>query len=159
MDAAITMEIKDNAFARQFETITEEGLVSVEYSFQEKKIFLTKINAPDSFDDEEFISNLLKNIMEIAIERKFKVVPILPKIVVFFKKNPFIKSYFLQEYDYKKNRGCFSKTASIFFIKYSIGILLLYFSHSIHFLMRQETSNILKMFFYTLVSKFKNLSC
>lgn len=91
MEVAIIIEIKDNTFARQFETITEKGLVSVEYSFQEKKIFLTKINVPDSFDDEEFISKFLKNIMEIAIERKLKVVPILPKIVLFFKKNPVYK--------------------------------------------------------------------
>ncbi len=91
MDGLITMEIKDNTFARQFETTVEEGLVSVEYSFQEKKIFLTKINVPESYENEEFITNFLKNIMEIAIERKFKVVPILPKIVVFFKKNPVYK--------------------------------------------------------------------
>ncbi|EIA10598.1 GNAT family N-acetyltransferase [Flavobacterium frigoris] len=85
------MEITDNTFARQFETIVEEGLVSVEYSFQEKKIFLTKINTPDQFDNEEFVSQLLSEIMAIAIERKLKVVPILPKIVVFFKKNPAYK--------------------------------------------------------------------
>ena len=91
MESAVTMIIKDNTFARQFETIVEEGLVTVEYSFQEKKIFLTKINVPDAFDDEEFISNFLKEIMAIAIERKLKVVPILPKIVVFFKKNPVYK--------------------------------------------------------------------
>jgi hypothetical protein len=91
MESVVTIEIKDNTFARQFETITEKGLVTVEYSFQEKKIFLTKINVPDLFDDEEFISNLLRNIMAIAIERKLKVVPILPKIVVFFKKNPTYK--------------------------------------------------------------------
>jgi hypothetical protein len=91
METAVIIEIKDNTFARQFETISENGLVTVEYSFQEKKIFLTKINVPDSFDDEEFISNLLRNIMAIAIERKLKVVPILPKIVVFFKKNPVYK--------------------------------------------------------------------
>ena len=91
METAVIIEIKDNTFARQFETISENGLVTVEYSFQEKKIFLTKINVPDSFDDEEFISNLLRNIMVIAIERKLKVVPILPKIVVFFKKNPVYK--------------------------------------------------------------------
>ena len=84
MEEAITIEIKDNTFARQFETIVDTGLISVEYSFQEKKIFLTKINFPDHFEDEEFISNLLKEIMAIAIERKLKVVPILPKIVVFF---------------------------------------------------------------------------
>lgn len=91
MESAVTMIIKDNAFARQFETIVEEGLVTVEYSFQEKKIFLTKINVPEAFNDEEFISNLLKEIMAIAIERKLKVVPILPKIVIFFKKNPVYK--------------------------------------------------------------------
>jgi hypothetical protein len=91
METLLKLEIKDNAFARQFETKVETGMVTVEYSFQEKKIFLTKINSPELFEDEEFISNYLKNIMEIAIERKLKVVPILPKIVVFFKKNPVYK--------------------------------------------------------------------
>ncbi|PRZ28208.1 hypothetical protein BC624_101499 [Flavobacterium granuli] len=88
MEQSIDMEIKDNTFARQFEATTEEGLVSVEYSFQERKIFLTKINTPDHFDNEEFIARLLTEILAIAIEKKLKVVPILPKIVSFFKKNP-----------------------------------------------------------------------
>ena len=82
------MEIKDNTFSRQFETTLNGHLISVEYSFQEKKIFLTRLNVPENFTDEDFISDLLKNIMAIAIERKLKVVPILPKIVLFFKKNP-----------------------------------------------------------------------
>ncbi|MEO0045213.1 MAG: hypothetical protein RL705_404 [Bacteroidota bacterium] len=81
------MEIKDNTFARQFETLVGGKLISVEYSFQEKKIFLTRINTFDGFNDEEFINDLLKNIMEIAYERKLKVVPILPKIALFFRKN------------------------------------------------------------------------
>ena len=81
------MEIKDNTFARQFETLVDGKLISVEYSFQEKKIFLTRINIFDGFNDEEFINDLLKNIMEIAYERKLKVVPILPKIALFFRKN------------------------------------------------------------------------
>jgi hypothetical protein len=81
------MEIKDNTFARQFETTVDEGMISVEYSFQEKKIFLTRINVPDGYEDEEFISDYLKQIMEIAYERKLKVVPILPKIAKFFRKN------------------------------------------------------------------------
>ena len=81
------MEIKDNTFARQFETLVDGKLVSVEYSFQEKKIFLTRMNTFDGFDNEEFINDLLKNIMEIAYERKLKVVPILPKIALFFRKN------------------------------------------------------------------------
>jgi hypothetical protein len=85
------MEIKDNTFARQFETLVDGKLISVEYSFQEKKIFLTRINTFDGFNDEEFINDLLKNIMEIAYERKLKVVPILPKIALFFRKNPIYK--------------------------------------------------------------------
>jgi hypothetical protein len=81
------MEIKDNTFSRQFETLVDGKLISVEYSFQEKKIFLTRINVFEGFTDEEFINDLLKNIMEIAYERKLKVVPILPKIALFFRKN------------------------------------------------------------------------
>jgi hypothetical protein len=81
------MEIKDNTFARQFETLVDGKLVSVEYSFQEKKIFLTRINTYEGFENEDFINDLLKNIMEIAYERKLKVVPILPKIALFFRKN------------------------------------------------------------------------
>lgn len=91
MDESLTMEIKDNTFARQFETIVEDELISVEYSFQEKKIFLTKINTPENFTDEAYIDQFLSEIMVIAQERKFKVVPILPRIVVFFKKNPAYK--------------------------------------------------------------------
>lgn len=81
------MEIKDNTFARQFETIVDGKLISIEYSFQEKKIFLTRINTFEGFQDENFINDFLKNIMEIAYERKLKVVPILPKIALFFRKN------------------------------------------------------------------------
>ena len=81
------IEIKDNTFARQFETLVDGKLISVEYSFQEKKIFLTRINVFEGFENEEFITDLLKTIMEIANERKLKVVPILPKIALFFRKN------------------------------------------------------------------------
>ena len=83
-----TMEIKDNTFARQFETIVPEGMLTVEYSFQEKKIFLTKINTPDGYDNQAVIDGLLKSIMEIIIEKKFRLMPISPKIAQFIKKNP-----------------------------------------------------------------------
>lgn len=87
MEPNDAMEIRDNTFSRQFETLVDGKLVAVEYSFQEKKIFLTRINVPDQFENEEFITDFLKNIMNIAYERKLKVVPILPKIAVFFRKN------------------------------------------------------------------------
>lgn len=82
------MEIKDNTFARQFETMVDGKMISVEYSFQEKKIFLTRINTFEGFDNDELINVFLKNILEIAEERKLKVVPTYPKITMFFRKNP-----------------------------------------------------------------------
>lgn len=86
------MEIKDNTFSRQFETQTEDGkLVSVEYSFQERKIFLTKVNLPEGYENEQFLTDFLKEIMAIAVERKLRVVPTHPKITSFFRKNPMYK--------------------------------------------------------------------
>ena len=46
------MEIKDNELLRQFEIITETGLVAIEYSIQERKLFLTKF-CNNSNEDEE----------------------------------------------------------------------------------------------------------
>ena len=91
METQFIMEIKDNKFSRQFETTVKQGLISVEYSFQEKKIFLSKINQPDGYSDENFISDFLKQIMEIAYTNNWKVVPIFPKIALFVKKNPTYK--------------------------------------------------------------------
>ncbi|WP_289662761.1 GNAT family N-acetyltransferase [Flavobacterium panacagri] len=88
METFVTMEIKDNTFARQFETVVPEGMLAVEYSFQEKKIFLTKINTPDSYQNDDAINALLKNVLDLSSEKNYRVVPIHPKIVSFFKKNP-----------------------------------------------------------------------
>ena len=59
MESAVPMIIKDNAFARQFETIVEEGLVTVEYSFQEKKIFLTT----DHYHNFDILSQIITKIV------------------------------------------------------------------------------------------------
>ncbi len=85
------MDIKDNTFSRHFETIKDNNLIIMEYSFQEKKIFLTKITKPETFDDEEFIDEYITAVLEVAIEKKLKVVPILPRIAKFFKANPVYK--------------------------------------------------------------------
>ena len=46
----LTMEIKDNQLLRQFETQTTEGLLVLEYSIQERKLFLTKLNPPENLE-------------------------------------------------------------------------------------------------------------
>lgn len=80
------MEIKDNELLRQFEIITKTGLVAIEYSLQDRKIFLTKFCENDNLDidlQDEFI----KNVLGIAEERNLKVVPTHIRLVKFFRKN------------------------------------------------------------------------
>ncbi len=82
------MEIKDNEFSRQFETTVNGKMASIEYSVQERKLFLTRINVPEGVEEEPFVSDFLKDILEIAEERRFRVVPTHPKVAAFFRKNP-----------------------------------------------------------------------
>ena len=80
------MEIKDNELLRQFEIITETGLVAIEYSAQERKLFLTKF-CNNNNEDEELHHEFIKNVLELAEERKLKVVPTHAKFISFFRKN------------------------------------------------------------------------
>ena len=80
------MEIKDNELLRQFEIITETGLVAIEYSSQERKLFLTKF-CNNNNEDEELHHEFIKNVLELAEERKLKVVPTHAKFISFFRKN------------------------------------------------------------------------
>ncbi len=83
------MEIKDNEFQRQFEiTVDDNVTLSVEYSLQERKIFLTRINTPEGFENEDIVNEFLKEILAIAEEKRLRVVPVHPKVAAFFKKNP-----------------------------------------------------------------------
>ena len=80
------MEIKDNELLRQFEIFTETGLVAIEYSIQERKLFLTKF-CKNNNEDEELHNEFIKTVLELAEERKLKVVPTHSKFVSFFRKN------------------------------------------------------------------------
>ncbi len=82
------MEIKDNTFSRQFETTIGESRLTIEYSIQERKLFLTRINLPEDFDNEDVVSEFIKNILDIADEKRLRVVPTHPKVAAFFRKNP-----------------------------------------------------------------------
>jgi len=84
------MEIKDNIFLRQFEINIDKQLLSLEYSLQERKIFLTKLNIPDGISLDK-ATEFLRNILDQLGEQKIKVVPTAPKVASFFRKNPTYK--------------------------------------------------------------------
>lgn len=79
------LTITDNEFLRQFETRINDELATIEYSQQERKIFLTKLRMPDNSEDkqEDFIKAVLAEIKQ----RNTRVVPTSPEIAGFMRKN------------------------------------------------------------------------
>lgn len=77
--------ITDNEFLRQFETKFDDQLATIEYSQQERKIFLTKLKMPESSQEkrEEFIKAVLEEIKT----RNTRVVPTSPEIAGFMRRN------------------------------------------------------------------------
>jgi hypothetical protein len=83
---AVIMEIEDNELLRQFEIITPTGLIAIEYSIQERKLFLTKFCAYTN-EDEALHLEFIIQVLQIAEDRKLKVVPTHAKFISFFRKN------------------------------------------------------------------------
>ena len=67
--------INDNSFLRQFETTVNGHLARIEYSSQERKVFLTKLVVPEEITDESFRENFIKAVLSIIQERNLRVVP------------------------------------------------------------------------------------
>jgi len=86
------LELQNNEFLRQFETLVNGQLARIEYAEQEKKIFLTKLIIPNSINSIEFEKKFIKSVLEYLSDRNYKVVPTSPKIAGFVRKNKMFKS-------------------------------------------------------------------
>lgn len=84
IDAA---ELIDNDFLRQFELKVDNDLAKIEYSLQDRKIFLTKLIIPENVNNDDFIDGFLKLVMENIQGRNISVVPTSPPIAKFIRKN------------------------------------------------------------------------
>jgi predicted CoA-binding protein len=86
------VELRNNEFLRQFETLINGSLTRIEYAEQERKIFLTKLVIPVEVNDTEFEENFIKSVLEFISEKNLRVVPTSPKIAGFVRKNKSYKS-------------------------------------------------------------------
>ncbi len=86
------IELRNNEFLRQFETLINGSLARIEYAEQERKIFLTKLVIPVELNDTEFEENFIKSVLEFISEKNLRVVPTSPKIAGFVRKNKSYKS-------------------------------------------------------------------
>ncbi len=77
----------NNEFLRQFEIKVDNSLARIEYSEQERKIFLTKLHIPDGIKDKNFEEAFIVQVLEFISNRNLRVVPTSPKIARFVRGN------------------------------------------------------------------------
>ena len=77
----------NNEFLRQFEIEVNNCLARIEYSEQERKIFLTKIHIPEEIKDDTFEDAFIVKVLEFISEKNLRVVPTSPKIARFVRSN------------------------------------------------------------------------
>ena len=80
-------ELIDNDFLRQFEIKIDNHLAIIEYSLQERKIFLTKLIIPEEITYENFSKEFLILVFTHIEERNLSVVPTSPEIAKFVRGN------------------------------------------------------------------------
>ncbi|WP_047415614.1 GNAT family N-acetyltransferase [Cellulophaga sp. Hel_I_12] len=81
------VQIKDNSFLRQYETSVDGHLAKIEYSSQERKIFLTKLVIPEEITQSGFKDAFLGAVLDDIQEKNLRVVPTSPQIAGFLRKN------------------------------------------------------------------------
>lgn len=87
-----TAEVTDNDFLRQFEYKIDDDLAIIEYSLQERKIFLTKLIVPEKHDNETFRDGFITLVLKNIQERNLSVMPTCPTIAKFIRKHREYKS-------------------------------------------------------------------
>ncbi|MCL5129525.1 MULTISPECIES: N-acetyltransferase [unclassified Algibacter] len=80
-------ELIDNDFLRQFEIKIDDHLAIIEYSLQERKIFLTKLIIPEEITNENFSNEFLAAVFDQIAERNLSVMPTCPEIAKFVRSN------------------------------------------------------------------------
>ncbi|MFI8379905.1 GNAT family N-acetyltransferase [Leeuwenhoekiella sp. NPDC079379] len=85
MDVMTAIELTDNEFLRQFEATFDGKMAKIEYSLQDRKIFLTKIKMPEGTENKmnDFIITVFKEVED----RNISLVPTSPEIAKFMRSN------------------------------------------------------------------------
>lgn len=79
------IELTDNEFLRQFEATIDGKLAKMEYSSQERKIFLTKIVMPEG--TENHMNDFIVAVFNEVEDRNISLVPTSPEVAKFMRSN------------------------------------------------------------------------
>jgi len=83
-----TIELKDNEFLRQFETHIDDELIKLEYSLQERKIFLSKLMISDAKKEDGTLEKFLTSVFDYIQDKgRIRIVPSSKEVSKFFRAN------------------------------------------------------------------------
>ena len=77
----------DNSFLRQYEIKIGSDMATIEYSQQDRKIFLTKLIIPEVLDSNGFSEDFIKVVLDNISKKNISVVPTSPPIAKFIKRH------------------------------------------------------------------------
>ena len=81
------ISITDNEFLRQFETEIDGELAKIEYSSQDRKIFLTKLVMNDDLKEKGYLDPFIAKVLDLIKERNVRVMPTSPAVAKFMRKH------------------------------------------------------------------------
>lgn len=81
------ISIIDNEFLRQFEAELEGELAIIEYSSQDRKIFLTKLAMSDNLKEKGYLDPFIAKVLDVIREREIRVMPTSPAVARFMRKH------------------------------------------------------------------------
>jgi len=79
--------ITQNEFLRQFESTIKDHLIALEYSDNERNIFLSKVKFNTDIHDENTINLFIKAVLDDLKEKEISIVPTSPYVKKFIKRN------------------------------------------------------------------------
>lgn len=83
----VEFEITDNEFLRQFELHVGDNMAKIEYSIQERKIFLTKFEMCQDMEEQGFTEPFIEAVFKEIATRNIRMVPTSAQIVSFVRRN------------------------------------------------------------------------
>lgn len=81
------ISIIDNEFLRQFESEIDGDLAKIEYSSQDRKIFLTKLVMSEELKEKGYLEPFIAKVLEVIKEREICVMPTSPAVAKFMRKH------------------------------------------------------------------------
>lgn len=79
--------IRQNEFLRQFESDIKDQLIAIEYSDNERNLFLSKVKFAQYVHDEVIVDLFIKAVLDHLKEKEMTIVPTSPFVKKFIKRN------------------------------------------------------------------------